>query len=146
MVVLPAEFFRAWVCTKNEPFARSLSILTKRGVGLLQFCRCLSRIDESTNADDFFFFKKKKGVEKKKLKFGPVSCPTGLPASCFAPKTNLCTDLWITVNGDEAEFIKSRLRRRVVVFVVVFENHADLVSVWHSTCRMRDLNVHVDAL
>ena len=45
-------------------------------------------------------------ADKKKLPFGPLPWPTGLPASCYVTKTNPLNGCWVTVTGGGAEFIK----------------------------------------
>jgi hypothetical protein len=47
--------------------------------------------------------------KKKKLPFGPLPWPTGLPAPGYVPKTNPLNGRWVTVTGGDAEFIKKSI-------------------------------------
>ena len=86
-------------------------------------------------------------ADKKKLPFGPLPWPTGLPAPGYVPETNPLNGRWVTVTGGDAEFIKKSIASGMLGSAeaskieadvdtngwYVFENHAEWRSV-HSRC------------
>ena len=70
-----------------------------------------------------------KGIDfadkKKKLPFGPLSWPTGLPAPGYVPKTNPLNRRWETVSGGDAEFIMKSIASGMLVLPSVA---ADIMS------------------
>ena len=72
---------------------------------LLTVYRCLSRVDESTTADDGIFYELTRRRNRRLIPW-----PAEFSEPWFVHKTNHLYGRWITVSGGDAEYIRSRLR------------------------------------